>query len=140
MRAILVMVAVILTGPCLAQDKSTIQALEDQLSKALSSGDGKAAAAIYTEDATLLPPGEPSVSGRAAIEAYWTKSSAGIAELKLTTGEVQPMGSDYVREIGTYAGKTKGDAPQAFSGKYVLIFTKTPNTWLATTDIWNSDK
>ncbi len=141
MRAIVATVALVMSmGPCLAQEKTTIQAMENQLAKALMAGDGKAAAAAYAEDATLLPPGEPLVKGRADIEAYWTKNSAMFAEVRLTTVEVQPLGPDSAREIGTFAGKTKGDPAQSFSGKYVIVLKKAGDEWLISTDIWNADK
>ena len=128
------------TGVCLAQDKATIQSIEDRLAKAMLADDGKAAASVYAEDAILIPPDEPIVSGRANIDAYWKEHAAGLAEMKLTSMDVQPLGPDFVREIGTYAGKTQGDNPVAFSGKYVLIFKKVGADWVATTDIWNADK
>jgi ketosteroid isomerase-like protein len=140
MRKILAVAALlVLASPCFAQDKATIQAMEDQLAKAFLAGDGKAAAAVYTEDAILLPPGEPSVAGRAAIEDYWGRNS-GFAEIALTTTDVQPMGSDHAREIGTFAGKTKGDSPVVFGGKYVLIWQKSSDAWLATTDAWSANE
>ena len=130
----------IFSSPCVAQDVAAIQNIEDGFSKALASGDGKAAASIYESDATLVPPGEPLVKGQAAIETYWGKQGSNLSEFKLTTTDVQAMGSGILREIGTFAGKTKGDAPQSFSGKYVVLFQKDGNDWKIATDIWNNDK
>jgi uncharacterized protein (TIGR02246 family) len=134
--AVLAMAAVV---PSFAQDKQTMQEIENRLSKAILSGDGKAAAALYTDDATLLPPGIAPVTGREAIQEFWTKRGPGLSELQLTTVEVRPMGADYAREIGLLAGKTSGSEPKSFTGKYVLIFQKVGSTWLATTDAWSRD-
>ncbi len=141
MRSFSVSVAICLaTSVCLAQERATIQSIEDRLAKAMVADDGTAAAAVYAEDAILVPPGEPIVSGRANIEAVWKEHAAGLADMTLTSTDVQPLGPDFAREIGTYAGKTRGDNPVAFSGKYVLIFKKVGAGWVATTDIWNADK
>ena len=141
MKIISVSIAMcLMSGVCLAQDKSTIQLIEDRLARAMLADDGKAAAAVYAEDAVLIPPGEPMVSGRTNIDAYWKDHAAGLAEMKLTSMDVQSLGPDSAREIGTYAGKTKGNNPVSFSGKYVLIFRKIETEWVATTDIWNADR
>jgi ketosteroid isomerase-like protein len=34
-------------------------------------GDAAALAGMYTEDASLLPPGAEMIRGRAAIQAFW---------------------------------------------------------------------
>jgi ketosteroid isomerase-like protein len=130
----------LLSAPCLAQDVSSFQAIQDRLASAILSGKGKAAAAVFADDAILLPPGEPSIAGRTAIESFWQKRASMLAELKLTTGTVQPMGDQYAREVGTIAGTTKSTPPQPFTGKYVIIFKKSGDAWLAVTDIWNRDK
>ena len=38
---------------------------------AFNAGDGAAVAALYSEDAVLLPPGGERVDGRAAIQTFW---------------------------------------------------------------------
>ena len=61
----------LLTATCLclpvsaiAQDKATIQSLNDQFTRAFNAGDIAAVAAHYTEDATVLPPGAEMVTGQ----------------------------------------------------------------------------
>ena len=39
--------------------------------KALNNKDAAAAANCYTDDATVLPPNQAPVTGRAAIKKYW---------------------------------------------------------------------
>jgi hypothetical protein len=58
---------------------------------AFNGGDAAGVAAVYTEDALLLPPGEPQVNGREAVEAYWQAAiDAGVTGLDLTSVEVTP--------------------------------------------------
>jgi hypothetical protein len=53
--------------------------------------------------------------------------------------DVKPLGPAATREIGTFALKTKGPNPQEVTGKYVVIWEKVGNDWLAA-DIWNDGK
>ena len=54
---------------------------------ALNAKDAKAAAALYTEDAVLIPPGESIVRGREAIEEYWRGAieSGGVRDVSVET-------------------------------------------------------
>src|SRR6266851_654997 len=58
-------------SPALAQSKAEIQQLNDQWAAAFTKGDAAAVAAMYTEDAYVLPAGAAMVKGRAATEALW---------------------------------------------------------------------
>ena len=57
-------------------DEAAIRAQTTSWEKAYNGGDAKAVAALYAEDAQLLPPGASGVSGRAAILAFFTKDIA----------------------------------------------------------------
>jgi len=123
-----------------AQDKSTIEKLNETFAAAFTRGDIAAVAGMYADDAYLLPPGEEIVKGRAAIQSFWTKAAEGIGDFKLTTVDVQPLGSDAAREVGTFRLKTKGQAPQEVSGKYVVVWQRVVGEWKLATDIWNAIK
>lgn len=70
MRAVAV-ATLMIAAMASAQDTSVIEAAQASWEKAFASGDAKAAAeAVFTEDARLLPPGEPIIEGREAIAAY----------------------------------------------------------------------
>ena len=71
-------------------------------------------------------------SGRAATQQ--------IGDIKLKTVDVQPLGPDAAREIGTFTFKTKGQPPQEVSGKYAVVWRKIGGQWLLATDIWNSEQ
>lgn len=59
MSQIVIQVAclMLLAGPAAAQSKPNIQKLDDQWSEAFNKGDARAVAAMYTQDAYMLPPG-----------------------------------------------------------------------------------
>lgn len=138
---------VLLTATCLclpisatAQDKATIQSLNDQFAKAFNTGDIAAVADHYTEDATVLPPGAEMVMGRNAILAFWKSAAEQIGDIKLTAVDVKLLGSNAAREIGTFSLRTRGSQPQEVTGKYVVVWEKVGTDWKLATDIWNSNK
>ena len=129
-----------LAGPAAAQDKATIDKLNEQFAAAFNKGDSAAVAAMYTEDAVLLPPGADMVKGRENIRAFWAKMAEQVQDVKLTTMDVKPLGPEAAREIGTFSLKTKGAQPEEVSGKYVVVWQKAGSDWKLATDIWNSNK
>ena len=107
MRIYAMLAAIFLAVPALAQDKATIQSLSDQFAKAFNAGDAAAVAALYTEDAIILPPGGEMMKGRSAIQAFWKGAAEQFDNGKLTTVEVKPLGNEAAREIGTFSFRTK---------------------------------
>jgi ketosteroid isomerase-like protein len=136
----LIVAALIVAPPALAQDKATMQKLNDDFAAVFARGDYAAVAAHYAEDAVLLPSGAEMVKGRSGIQAFWAKAGQGIESVRLTTLEVQPLGSDAAQEIGSFALKTKGQPPQEVVGKYVVVWRKVGTDWKLATDIWNENR
>jgi uncharacterized protein (TIGR02246 family) len=133
-------VGVLAAGPALAQTKATFQTLSDQWTAAFNKGDVAAVAAMYAEDAYVLPPGADMVKGRSAIEAFWKQAAQQVGDAKLVTVDVQRLGPRAVREIGTVTLETKAQPPQQILGKYVVVWHRIGRHWLLTTDIWNANK
>ncbi|WP_201838116.1 YybH family protein [Microvirga zambiensis] len=129
-----------LSAPAMAQDKATIQSLSDQFAKAFNAGDAAGVAALYTEDAVILPPGGEMMKGRSAIQAFWKGAAEQLGDGTLTTVDVKPLGNDTAREIGTFSFRSKGAQPQEVTGKYVVVWEKVGSDWKLATDIWNTNK
>jgi uncharacterized protein (TIGR02246 family) len=141
------MLRIMLLGVCLcvataafAQDKATIEKLNNAWVAAFNKGDAQAVAAMYAEDAYVLPPGSDIVKGRAAIEAFWRQAAQQLGDAKLTTLDVLPLGRNAAREIGTVSLKTKSQPPQEIVGKYAVVWRKIGGQWKLATDIWNTNK
>jgi uncharacterized protein (TIGR02246 family) len=128
------------TSAALAQDKATIEKLNDAWTAAFNKGDAPAVAAMYAEDAYVLPPGSDIVKGRAAIEAFWRQAAQQLGDAKLTTLDVLPLARNAGREIGTVTLKTKSQPPQEVVGKYAVVWRKIGGQWKLATDIWNTNK
>jgi len=131
---------VLLAAPALAQSKPTIQKLEDQWGAAFNKGDAAAVAAMYTDDAFVLPAGAELVSGRDKIAAFWGQATQQLGDVKCTSLDVKPLGRNAAREIGTCTFKTKGQTPQDGDLKYAVVWRKINGQWLFNTDIWNMNK
>lgn len=122
-------------------DEAAIRAQTTSWMKAYNGGDAKALAALYADDALLMPPGAPGVNGRAAIQAFATKDIAGSkaagavfnANPKTDVGVSGDMGW----ESGTYNITVKGAVVE--TGKFLSVSRKKDGKWLYIRDMWNAD-
>ena len=138
--AILAAAAALTVVPATAQDKATIEKLNQAFVGAFNKGDYAALGSMYAEDAYLLPPGSPMIKGRAGIQSFWTEAGKAIGDVKLTTVDVKPLGGEAAREIGTFSLMTKAQPSQQVVGKYVVVWQKVGSDWKLAADIWNADK
>jgi len=109
---------------------------------ALNAKDAKAAAALYAEDAVLIPPGEPIVQGRPAIEEYWREAleSGGIRDVSVETMDAQSSGP-LGYETGSFVLTVNGPdgEPMVDRGRYIELLRREPDgTWRSTHGIWNA--
>ena len=126
--------------PAMAQSKTAIQKLEDQWGAAFNKGDAAAVAAMYAEEAYVLPAGASMVKGRADIQNFWSQTMQQLSDVKCTAVDVIKLGRNGAREIGTCTFKTKGATPQDGALKYAVVWQKVDGQWMLNTDIWNMDK
>ena len=107
---------------------------------AFNAGDGAGVAALYTDDAALLPPGEARIDGRAAIEAFWQGAiDAGLSDLALQVDEVEEDGA-FAYEVSSFslAAPGENDTKVTVTGKYIVVWKKGDDgTWRLHRDIWN---
>ncbi len=125
-----------------AKDLAALQAVDQDWAKAYNAGNADAVASLYDEQAVLLPPGAPAVSGRAAIKAFFAKDTAESqkAGVAFTLGP-KPTGGisgDMGWQSGTYAVKDKA-GKVVESGKYLSVSVKKGGKWLYLRDTWNAD-
>jgi uncharacterized protein (TIGR02246 family) len=140
-RIVLLAAALVLyASTAMAQNKATIDKLNDAWAAAFNKGDAAAIANMYTDDATVLPSGSPMVKGHTAIQDLWTKISKDLGDAKLTTVELHTMGEMMAYEIGTVTAKTKASPPQDVAGKYVVVWKRSGTSWKLAADIFNMDK
>ncbi len=131
-------------APSAGSAAAAIRQLADAYVKATTSGDAKAVAALYTEDAVEMPPNLPAVTGRAAIQQYYEKvlSSVKVATFTLKHLDTQATG-DHGYDVGTYEQKLadpNAPTPSSDTGKYAVIVKRTTAGWKVAYAIYNSDQ
>ena len=138
--AVLVACLVLIAGLAAAQSKTVIQRADDKWAEAFNKGDAAALAAMYTEDAYMLPPGAEMMKGRRAIAAFWGQQMRQIGDVKCTAFDVKPLGRNAAREISTCSFKTKAQPSQDGALKYAVVWEKVGREWELLQDIWNTNK
>lgn len=106
---------------------------------ALRQGDSAGMAAVYTEDAQVLPPGAPVISGKAAIQHFWQGAlEMGVGDGTLETLELEVQG-DLVAEVGQGVLKTKA-GEVIDTAKYIVLWKQENGAWKWHRDIYNSSQ
>ncbi len=107
---------------------------------AFNAGDGATVASLYSEDATLFPPGGERVDGRSAIQTFWQGAiDSGMKIDDLHAVEVEAR-SDMAGEVGVFTLSVPGDSgPAKVAGKYIVIWKRSGHTWQLHRDIWNTN-
>lgn len=119
-----------------------MRAIEDiaaKLEAAFNAKDASALAAMYAEDATLMPPNQPAVSGRAAIRAWFEAVLPRVATVKIAPARASVFEREAF-EVGTFSSTAVGQSGPLNTFKYVLLFTRSGRGWQIQCDIWNGDQ
>ena len=142
-RILLGLAALILTLPVSASAqaggtdlKSQITKLDQAWQTAYNAKNAAGLAAMYADDAKVMAPGSATVSGRAAIQAFFAEEVKQGGTNTLTTGEVLDGGT-YAIAIGGYVA-TGPDGKHLDHGSYVTIYKKVNGAWMIYRDTWNS--
>lgn len=131
-----------------AQEIAKSAARNKKFVDALKKGDFAALREMYTNDAVMLPPGANIIVGKGNIQAFWEKMSGEMQDVELEAVNVAALGSDAIREIGTFRITRKPNpaaiednqgAPQdqERSAKYVFVWRKVGADWKVAASIWN---
>jgi uncharacterized protein (TIGR02246 family) len=116
-------------------DRKAVEATVSRYVEATNHGDAEALAALYDDDAVLLPPDHQPIRGRNAIGQFWrqgTDEGLQVTTLRLDVGG----GIGYI--VGQYTLPETDEEP-ADSGKTVMCLRRQRDgSWKVTADIWNS--
>lgn len=108
-----------------------------------ANADADGMANLYAEDALLMPPGAPAVTGRAGIKTFLGEDASKTKAAGLSLKNASTTGVGVSGELGWISGAyTVVDASGATidSGNYLSIHRLTNGQWLYIRDIWNSDQ
>ncbi|HEU4402821.1 MAG TPA: DUF4440 domain-containing protein [Candidatus Polarisedimenticolia bacterium] len=119
-----------------------IREANGRLVEAFNRGDAAGVAALYDEEAAVLPPDQPTVNGRQAIEGFFAGLvTAGGRGLALEIADVQQSGDRAIERGGfRMTVQPPGGQPIPQEGKYVVIWKRQPDgAWKVSVDIFNNN-
>ena len=122
-----------------AADSAAVESAAAAWEKAYNDKDGAAVAALYTEDAQLLPPGPAVVNGRAAIEEFWAADIVASNMSFAINADATGLGGDWAWRSGSFSG-TGADGATLATGKFIEVWRRTADGWQLHRDIWNVDE
>ena len=108
----------------------------DDWEAAFNAQDIDTLAGMYTEDARLMPPNAPTMTGHDAVrEMFGGMIEQGISVNLETTSYTVALNTAH--RLGTYQTMVNGETVD--SGKFMETWDKGSGEWLMSNDIWNSD-
>ena len=125
-------------------DEATLRKLDDEWSKAVGSRDVEKATSYYSEDAVVMPPNIPTLTGKEPIRTLWRsmlESPAFSGGWKATKVEVARSG-DLAYVSGNYEFKETdpNGNPMTDKGKYLEVWKKqSDGSWKCVADMFSSD-
>jgi ketosteroid isomerase-like protein len=130
-------------APDMAADQAKLQSDALIWFEHYAKADADGMAKLYAEDALLMPPGAPAVTGRPGIKTFLGEDAAKskAAGISLKNGSV--TGTGVHGDSGWISGTYKVvDASGATidGGSYLSVHRRTNGAWLYIRDIWNSDR
>jgi ketosteroid isomerase-like protein len=109
---------------------------------AYNAGEPDRIIALYSEDAIVMPPDAPSVTGDAALRSFLADEMAeakkGGITIVLTGDDEADTSGDLGWHRGTFKVVGEGGASLG-TGKYLEIWERQQGKWRITRDIWNND-
>jgi len=128
-------------GALTEADRAALRELSEEFSRQFVAGDWAAVAKLYTEHASLMPPGAPAVKGRSAAMATLAVLPK-TTEMSFTLEEIDGRGDlAFVRGAYKMTMVIPGaEGPVVDKGKFLEIRRKQQDgRWLIAVDIFNSD-
>ena len=127
-----------------AADEATLRTLDAEWSRAAGAKDVEKTVSYYADDALVMPPNSPVLTGKAAARAMWSGmfSAPGFGGgWKATKVEVARSG-DLAYVTGSYE-ITENDAsgkPMTDKGKFLEVWKKQADgSWKCVVDMFNTD-
>jgi len=119
-----------------------IDARGKAFAEATNAGNADAVAALYTDDAVLMPPDMPAVTGRDNIRATFAAMMGQMPGMRIAF-EVQDVMANGPLAVERGAWIITVPTPDGGSsemrGKYLVAWHRIDGEWMMARDIWNND-
>ena len=98
---------------------------------------------LLTDDVVLMPPNEPSLKGKAAVQAWYEQFLTQMRTSRLTIMDREVLiGGEWATELATFEwvlAPVGGGPAVTDRGSYVQVWHHEPDgRWLFAREIWNS--
>ena len=114
-----------------------IKSSNAQFAAAAAQGNAAGVAALYTDDALLMPAGSSNIAGSAGILKFWQGALAsGIGSVVLKTVEVYGHGAT-ATEVGEYSMSDK-NGKEVDRGKYIVVWRRIAGHWKLHRDMFST--
>lgn len=125
-------------------DEAALKSLDDEWSKIVGSRDVEKMTSYYADDAIVMLPNIPTLTGKDAIRNLWKsmlESPTFSGGWKATKVEVAQSGDlAYISGDYEFTEQDDGGKPITDKGKYVAVWRKQADgTWRCVADMFNSD-
>lgn len=137
----LLLVVTLMSLPAAAETaREAIEKGAEAWPAAFNAGDAAAVAALYSENAMLLPPDATQVQGRQAIQdMFQSWIDDGYKNIKFDLVEIEDSG-DLAYEVGLFSVDypVEGDQMATATGNYLVVWKREADgVWRLYRDTWN---
>jgi ketosteroid isomerase-like protein len=122
-------------------DRNEVHDIAARLEAAFNASDAGALASLYSDAAILMPPNEPMVRGRTAIQAWFERALIRLRNVRIVPTESTAEG-DHAFQVGTFTKTVSlsGKEGSTLPGKYVIVLKNHGGQWKIQYDIWSLDQ
>jgi len=123
------------------EDLAAIRANRTAYAEAVRANDHTATAALYAEEAVVMPANAPMLRGRMAYRES-LNSAPDIADFNMSGEEMTALGGDAVLVTGRFAITLRPPGAElaiSDQGKYLEVWVRDATGWKIGWDIWNSN-
>ena len=120
----------------------TIRTMDREFMDNVAAKNAARVAGIYADDARILMPGRPVISGKSEILAFYKAALDGLVEaITLDTTHIDVSGDlAYAFGTNTILLKAAGEGPREEKGKYVAVYRRQPaGDWKIVVDSYSSN-
>ncbi len=141
-RFLAICVTIVVATIALGADdaKSTVEMMNQAWLAAYKAADFDRLAAVYAEDAILMPAGREPLRGREAIRSFFAEDFKYVPRRSMTLNSIRVEASDSVLvDSGEYRydGIDAESKPLHITGNYNTVMKKKDGTWHTAIEIWN---
>jgi len=120
--------------------KFTVAKLNEAWLSAYKAADFDGLAALYADDAVVMPSGREPLQGRKAIRNFFAEDFKYVPEHTMTSKSIRVEASgSLLVDSGEYRydGINTEGKPVHITGNYTTVFKKTDGHWDTAIEIWN---